>query len=377
MGIAVPFWPFGGKGPGADADTDADVADIAESGAAPSLQMRLHAWWTGSAVKAVADSAPDFEDGKVSLSKRLHAWWEGYDLSAEPGSAEENPAQADATDGNEAAAAADAADAGEPIDLIPPDPENVWSKERIELVQLLWGEGHIWPGGKEYIEELVNGLPLDPKVSMLELGAGLGAASRAVVETFGTYITALDRNAELVKVGNDLNTVHDMDGKIDYKTFDPTNIMVKENYFHAALLRDTLVNIKQKEELLVDVIAALKPEGQIMMTDFLFDDDGDIEELKKWREAEPEPVYPWSLGAIKTVFSANDVVMRIADDEGEAYCKRVVAVWNEYIAKIRKNQVPREMIGVMLWEADLYARRLAAMECGALRYYRILGIKTS
>ncbi len=130
-----------------------------------------------------SDDAADADKGP-SLLKRLHAWWEGHDLSEESDSDLDSVARPGAKPEGSADATAD--EESSPVDLTAPDPAVVWSKDRIILSQAVWGDGLIWPGGIDYIGELVNGLPLNPKVSMLELGAGLGAASRAVVEKFGT-----------------------------------------------------------------------------------------------------------------------------------------------------------------------------------------------
>lgn len=387
MGIAITFWPFGGKESGADVDVDTDAK--VDAGAAPSLRRRLHAWWDGSDAGAKPDAEPEPEpdpdpepaadaDAKpdVSLRERLLAWWEGNDLAAQP-KPESGPKKI--SSGQPKPDAETGAQAGEekPVqEMAPPEPGKAWNEKRIALAEDIWGSGLIWPGGTGYIDDLIKGFPLDPKVSMIEIGAGLGVASRAVVEKFGAYVTALECSPDLVQEGQAQNTVYDVDDKVTLEVLDPEQPKFKANYFVAALARDAFLNIENKNDLLGGLIQSLKPEGQIVITELLFDEDADGPEMEAWKDIEPEPVYPWSIGAIKKLFTSGKVVMRIAHDDSDTYRSMVLSAWAGFMQKIKAREVDDELMGRLLWEAELWARRIAAMETGQLKYHRIVGIKS-
>jgi SAM-dependent methyltransferase len=196
-----------------------------------------------------------------------------------------------------------------------------------------------------------------------------------VVAKFGAYVTALERSPELVQEGQNQNTVHDVDDKVTHEVLDPEEPKFKTNYFVAALARDAFLNIENKNDLLDGLIQSLKPEGQIVITDLLYDEDADGPEMAAWKEIEPEPVYPWSIGDIKQVFAAENVLLRIANDDSDIYRSMVLSAWAEFMQKIKAREVDDELMGMLLWEAELWARRIAAMETGQLKYHRIVGIK--
>ena len=199
--------------------------------------------------------------------------------------------------------------------------------------------------------------------------------SRAVVERFGAYVTALERSPELVQEGQNQNTVHDVDDKVTHEVLNLKQPKLKQRYFVGALVRDAFLNIENKDDLLSGVIQSLKPEGQIVITDLLFDEDADGPEMEAWKEIEPEPVYPWSIGAIKKLFVSEKVVMRIANDDSDKYRAMVLSAWAEFMHKVKAREVDDELMGMLLWEAELWARRIAAMETGQLKFHRIVGIK--
>lgn len=365
MGIAVTFWPFGTKKTRPDAGTDMDADADMDSAprAADSLGSRLHAWWEGSD----AVPAPD-----VTLRERLCAWWEGEELTAQQQSDDNH--QKTSVDQPESDTEAEQP---ETVDLTPVVPEVVWNAERRALAQIVWGPGFVRPGGLDYIYDLVNGFSLDHTMSMLEVGAGLGAGSRAVVDKFGAYVTALERNADLVEEGKGLNTVHDVEDKVQFEVFDPAEAKFKSIYYVGALMRDVLLYVPNKKDLLKGIIGSVKPEGQIMITDFFFDEDDDSAELAAWQSIEAEAVYPWSVDAVKKIFASSNVVMRTAADESDAYRDMVLPTWNDFLEKIQSREVTDDLMAAMLYEAELWARRLAALESGALKYYRILGVKNN
>ena len=55
------------------------------------------------------------------------------------------------------------------------DPNLVWPKKRLNVVEQLWGDGYITPGGEGYLKEYLPLLALTEKHSLLLLGANLAA----------------------------------------------------------------------------------------------------------------------------------------------------------------------------------------------------------
>jgi ubiquinone/menaquinone biosynthesis C-methylase UbiE len=212
---------------------------------------------------------------------------------------------------------------------------------------------------------------------MLEVGAGMCGGSRAVVEKFGTYVTALERDTDLVEIGRAQNVAAGCDDKITLDPLVPSSLGLKKEYFEAALARDALFTIENQQEVLTEIIRSLKPEGQIMLTDLFFDADDDDDALAAWRSAEPEPVHPWTIDAVKDIFAGANVLTRIAADETAAYRTMALATWDDFQYKVKQGTVPAELMDTMLREAEVWTRRMAAMDGGALRYYRVLGVKNS
>ena len=305
----------------------------------------------------------------IPLKRRLHAWWEGYDLDTVPrrpkAAAEEEPL-ARVTEDFDAMFEAEKKRASE------------WSPTRMKVVQDLWTPGFIVPGGPAYVEDLVNGCGLSAAETMLEIGVGLGGGTRAIIGRFGNYVTGYERDASLASEARKQAITHNMDSKLEVINAEPDKLKLKKNYFRAALLRDALFTVEKKEVLLEKVVASLKEgEAQMVITDLMFDAKSESPELQRWIAAEPQPVYPWSIDAMKGSLAKLKVVARTAVDESDLYRAMVIKAWKDYLDKVDSETLTSETGPQVVHEAEYWARRLAAIEAGVLQYVHIVGVKSS
>jgi len=295
----------------------------------------------------------------VPIKERFRAWWNGYELPKKPADAEGPSAEHAAQD--------KAAGSGA-----------MWNKTRRQLAESVWSPGFVAPGGSKYVEKLVSGCSLTAAETMLEIGVGMGGATRTIIGKFGNYVTAYERDAALAEAAREHAVTYDFDDKLEVINAPVEDLDLKLGYFRAALLRDIFFTVKDKKDLLTKVSQSLKSGDSYMIaTDFLFDSDNDAPELKAWKEAEEQPVYPWTEGELTKTLASLGVTPRIIQDESDDYRAMVVEAWSDYLKSIKGKEVSEEMGRQMEKEGEFWARRVAALETGALRYYRIEAVKVS
>ena len=113
---------------------------------------------------------------------RLHAWWEGYELPV-PAAPPERMAPARLVMPNAKAAGYRSA----------VDPASALSLPQLQVLRKIWGGDFVSPGDAEHILDLVKPLGLNPKMSLLDFGAGIGGPARAISKEFGVWITGLEQ----------------------------------------------------------------------------------------------------------------------------------------------------------------------------------------
>lgn len=301
-------------------------------------------------------SATQSQKTKITLLARLKAWWEGYELAVVPKNG-----------------------AGGTLEVPGHDvraDEHAWDSPRVQLVQDVWGEGFSSPGDSEYLIEMLKPFALTPAMSVLELGAGLGGASRVMAEHFGVWVTAFEADRTFADAGMELSTMAGLAKKAPVASFDPENFEYKEMSCDCIYSKEIFFTVKKKKELLGVVGDALKDRGQLLFTDFVKAEEvKDSEALAAWEDSEPTAPSLWTMKDYDMAMTRQKIEIRITEDITDDYREMVTKAWARYLSSAVKQGVTDEMADVVVSEAELWARRVKALESGDLRVCRIYGLK--
>ena len=72
------------------------------------------------------------------------------------------------------------------------DHQDEYYDNLITMLELIWGEGYMTPGGSGNVEKLFNGIETAGK-RILDIGCGLGGQAFEMVNTFGADVVGIDQ----------------------------------------------------------------------------------------------------------------------------------------------------------------------------------------
>lgn len=298
------------------------------------------------------------EPGAHSLGEKLHAWWEGYDLPA-------RPAEAKAA---EAAAAAPAADAL---------PGDSWSKSRIKIAELIWGDGFNFPGSTDHVVELVKPFGLNKEKSLLDLGCGLGGGTRAIAKEFGAYVEGMEHSPGLAKAGMELSEKAGLAKKAAIVAYDPMKVYFTPRRYDAVFARMVFWNLADKKRLLGEIDKSLKPKGQLTFTDYVVKADAaGTPAVAAWMKAEHSASAPCTLDEFSTILTGLKIEIRIAEDMTADFRRLVTGGWARLVELLGAGStLAPEEAQALVREAELWRTRIALLDSGTLQIARFFGIK--
>lgn len=294
---------------------------------------------------------------KTPFRDRFHAWWEGYELARGGGKAAKPAAKPAARE------------------HIPPTIA-AWPEPRRLLIQELFGEGMTTPGGITAITHMIKPLGLNEKHTVVEIGTGLGGIARLVAKETGAYVFAFEADGDLVTAGTELSHKAGLAKKAQIRKMPAGDFEARPRSVDAIIAKEALIYVPDKKEVFAAMRKALKPGGQITLTDYLLVGDLGEPAVRQWQEGEPVPPNLLTPAGIRAMLEEIDLEVRVLEDFTEEYCTAALASFADYAHRLRQaaqspDGVDEERSAWLLSEGALWSRRTAALQSGAVKLYRL------
>jgi len=159
-------------------------------------------------------------------------------------------------------------------------------------------EFHI--GGRQATIHFLKQLDIHASNNILDIGCGLGGASRFAANTFGCHVVGVDLTEDYIYVGTELNRWLGLDSKISLKKGSALQLPIEEAQFDAAFMLHVGMNISDKGKLASEAYKALKPGALFGIYDIMLLQDKEIMYPTPWaKQAELS-----ALSTIETYTSA-------------------------------------------------------------------------
>lgn len=102
---------------------------------------------------------------------------------------------------------------------------------------------------------------------VLDLGCGLGGASRMIADFFDCHVTGIDITPEFVRTAELLSQLLGLEGKTRFIVGDATDLPFADNYFEVVWTQHVQMNIEHKEKLYEEIGRILTAGGCLIYYD--------------------------------------------------------------------------------------------------------------
>jgi ubiquinone/menaquinone biosynthesis C-methylase UbiE len=164
-------------------------------------------------------------------------------------------------------------------------------------------EFHI--GGRQATADLAAQLAIKPDSHLLDIGSGLGGASRYFAHECGCRVTGVDLTEEYVRTAEWLATLVGLVGRVSYRQGSGLALPFSTASFDGAYMLHVGMNIEDKAALFAEVRRVLKAEGDFAIYDVMHEKDGEI----------TFPV-PWATLAATSFVESSDTYRRLLEAAG-------------------------------------------------------------
>ncbi len=144
-----------------------------------------------------------------------------------------------------------------------------------QLLQLVWGEGFLSPGGPEEVARILEGSDIRG-ARVLDIGCGLGMVDVLLAREHGAvHVTGIDLEPELLARANARAAREGLSGCLSFKQVVPGPLPFEAASFDVVFSKDSMVQIPDKPALFAEIRRVLRPGGRFIAGDWLRGGEGD------------------------------------------------------------------------------------------------------
>ncbi len=302
------------------------------------------------------------------LKARLRAWWDGVEISELPPEMLERTVKGKAKDGDTKSPGLFARLRGRESDA--------WADPRLTVSERVWGEAMTGPGGRDFVLAMIASLGIDKKMSLLEIGAGLGGSTRIIAKETGAWITGLEPDAAMAKAGMELSARGKLKKRAPIEPCDLAEIELEAVTYPVVFSLETFFKVPDKAEFYAKVYRSLKPEGQLLFTDLMVPEPNpQSETYEKWGTKERVAPHPWTVEETRSSLEYHGFDVRITEDITAEYSRMALQALSEFAGELKLGRIDKPMAAAVLDEVERWSHRLALFEAGELSVYRVYARK--
>jgi len=205
--------------------------------------------------------------------------------------------------------------------------EDEYSPELLAMLELIWGEGFLSPGGPAAVDEIVAGLDLTDKL-VVDIGSGLGGVDMHLARSHGSRVIGMEIEAPLVALGRERVAKAGLAGRVDLRHCKPGPLALEEASVDVVFSKDSLIHVADKAATFRDYCRVLKPGGWLAMSDWMRGELPYSKDMEYWFELEGLTYHMRPLGFYGEALADagfTDVALRDTSESYRKLCDREYA----------------------------------------------------
>jgi SAM-dependent methyltransferase len=137
------------------------------------------------------------------------------------------------------------------------------------LLQIMWGDGYLSPGGAAEVARLLDGCDISG-CSILDIGCGLGAIDQLLVDQYhAASVLGIDVDPSLLTRMQARIERACMTDRIQGLQVGSGPLPFADGSFDVVFSKDSLVQIPDKPAIFAEVLRVLRPTGRFIASDWL------------------------------------------------------------------------------------------------------------
>ena len=163
--------------------------------------------------------------------------------------------------------------------------EAEYYENMVKMLELIWGEGYMAPGGPGNVAKLLAGSDPEGKL-ILDIGCGIGGPALEMVRGHGAQVVGIDLEAPLIERANSDARAAGLHEHCMFKHVSPGPLPFADMSFDIVVSSGAFTQTPDKAALFSEAFRVLKPGGYLSCYEWMGTGQAHSDELQYWIELE-------------------------------------------------------------------------------------------
>jgi ubiquinone/menaquinone biosynthesis C-methylase UbiE len=163
--------------------------------------------------------------------------------------------------------------------------ENEYDSATVAMLELIWGEGFMSPGGERHVMQMVDGIELEGR-RVLDIGCGLGGPACILARKFGAFVVGTDLEHPLIERARDRAASLGVSDRTDFRVVAAGPLSFDGASFDLVMSSGGITQTADKPAILRECLRVLKPGGRLSIYDWMKSPGDYSADMLHWFETE-------------------------------------------------------------------------------------------
>ena len=155
----------------------------------------------------------------------------------------------------------------------------------VTMLELIWGEGYMAPGGPGNVAKMLEGIDTHGK-SILDIGCGIGGPAFEMARTHGATVVGIDLEAPLVARAAKAAAQQGLTDRCTFQTVNAGPLPFADECFDIVISAGAFTQTGDKAGILSESYRVLKPGGSLSSYEWLKSEGESSKDMRYWLEME-------------------------------------------------------------------------------------------
>jgi len=146
--------------------------------------------------------------------------------------------------------------------------DNEYYDNMVTMLELIWGDGYMAPGGPGNVARLLDGIDTQGK-RILDIGCGIGGPVFEMAQTHGAEVVGIDLEAPLIDRATQSAKRHGLEDRCTFQAVEVGPLPFDEQSFDIVISSGAFTQIADKSGILGESLRVLRPGGHLRCYDWL------------------------------------------------------------------------------------------------------------